>query len=293
MGLGCNFTTTYTRCTFSAAEAFRRIDDDIWASVASYLAPEDLLPVRLVSKEWRRITSGASIWEDKLTTLIIQYPALARLDQGAEESIFSWYGRCRGLLGDINVHAARHRRGEYPYLELYGKVEGSNFSPFGKVQFPVEWGFISELVNLLLTRDPVPADAFFDAAGFFDVLPGVQLDGSFRLIDKNIKKEMRAASAGNLKRLPTLLSNLYAPKVLVALSPAAAPSPQPTSPSPTCELRPAPLLCPAAASAGANRLRLRLQRVGLELRRAAEEVKQLRTENIHLRLKVEIGRAHV
>ena len=76
-------STTYTKASKTAAESVVDMEEDIWYIVASNLTDLQILPLRQVSKEWRRIWSTRDIWFDKLTTLVLQYPAMGQLEQGA------------------------------------------------------------------------------------------------------------------------------------------------------------------------------------------------------------------
>ena len=95
-----------------------------------------------------KLATADDIWFNKLTVLTLQYPALSNMDQGAGESAFVWYARCACAICSGKELAQRHVRGESPYLQLYGKVEGCSFTPYGEMRFPIEYGAIVELIAL-------------------------------------------------------------------------------------------------------------------------------------------------
>ena len=99
----------------------------IWG-IAPALEADDLLPLRLVSRELQAAVMHNDVWLNKLTMLSLQYPSLLQMDQGSGESAFSWYWRCLRAVGAGDDLARRHVSGEYPYLQLYGEVTGRTAS---------------------------------------------------------------------------------------------------------------------------------------------------------------------
>ena len=88
--------TAFTKATLSAAAAFGAITSDVWTSVvASQLEPADILQMLAVDKAWKALLKDDDLWLNKLTIIVMQYPALDNLDQGSDESAFQWFWRWR------------------------------------------------------------------------------------------------------------------------------------------------------------------------------------------------------
>ena len=75
----------------------------------------------------------------------MQFPTLGTLQNGADEPIFAWYGRCHLAVSHGRGMALAHKAGDLPYLKLYGTVNGTTFTPFAPLSFPIEQGVIAEL----------------------------------------------------------------------------------------------------------------------------------------------------
>ena len=130
-------------CVGSLA-ALESIPSDCWVyTVMPSLAAAEILPLHAVSTQWRGFVMTDDVWLDKLTTLSLQYPSLLHLEQAIDESVFAWFWRCMCAVGNGVDLARRHARGEYPYLQLYGTVNNSMFTPHAVMRFPVELGVIA------------------------------------------------------------------------------------------------------------------------------------------------------
>lgn len=142
-------TTAYVKITVALNASVEDLPQDVMVfGVAARLEATELLPLRAVSKVMNKLATADDIWFNKLTVLTLQYPALSNMDQGAGESVFAWYARCACAICSGKELAQRHVRGESPYLQLYGKVEGCSFTPYGEMRFPIEYGAIVELIAL-------------------------------------------------------------------------------------------------------------------------------------------------
>ena len=205
-------SSKFTMAHLCADAAFQAIPSDVWIySVAAYLEPNEILPIRGVSSDFRELMTHDDVWLNKLTVLTMQYPVLAELDQGCGETAFAWYSRCSLAVGSGRSLAKRHVAGGYPFLELYGKVEGHEFTPYTELRFPIEQGLIVELIALKARAGC--ADPAFDATLLFSNIPaGVVVDGSFRYIEKRVTEEKRKVSADDLRNLPEVLGKLYGPR---------------------------------------------------------------------------------
>eukprot|EP00966_Prymnesium_polylepis_P208339 4826291-Prymnesium_polylepis.2 len=210
---------SFRKVSLDAVAAFESIPTDAWVwGLAPALEPRELLALRALSNEWRAMITQDDVWMPKLTALALQYPALSHLDQASGESVFNWFWRCSRAVGAGDALALGHRRGEFPYLKLYGTVANNLFTPHAEMRFPVEQGVIAELIDLM-ARSGSCADPAFDAASIFVGTPqGIALDGTFRKIHSVIKRGTANAREGELRGLPDMLAKLYAPRA----APAAA-----------------------------------------------------------------------
>lgn len=205
--------SAYVKATVNAAAAFQAISNDMWtANIAPLLEPTDILQMIAVDHEWKKLMKDPDLWLNKLTVLTMQYPALEHMDQGSEEPAFSWFWRCYHAVGSGESLAARHYGGEHPFLLLHGSVDGTTFTPHSQLRFPIEYGVIVELMDLL-ARGGVAADPAMDATLLFTGAPaGVAIDGSFRRIHKQVLAERTKASRSDLRELPRVLCKVYAPR---------------------------------------------------------------------------------
>ena len=148
--------SAFTKTILGAAAAFEAIANDVWTqSVAAYLDPADILPMLAVDHAWRTLMKDSDLWLNKLTAVVMQYTALEHMDQGSGESAFDWFWRCSRAIGSSASLAERHRNEELPFLRLHGSVDGTCFTPYAELRFPVEYGVICELVALL-SRGELP-----------------------------------------------------------------------------------------------------------------------------------------
>ena len=214
---------TYPKPTLSASEVFDAISVDIWAGpIAEMLEDSEIVRLRAVSTYFRTIASSDDIWLNRLTLLSLRHPILADVEQGAGESAYSWYARCYAAATDGDVLARRHRDGDFPYLKLYGVVDGTSFTPYAELRFPIRQGFIAELITLkarAACRDP-PLDALL-------CFPGAPTssDAAFRLIAKKVHAARDSSRADDLRKLPDELAKLFAPKPRADAASVAAPAP--------------------------------------------------------------------
>ena len=204
---------SFRKVSLDAVAALTSIPTDVWVwGLAPALVPLELLTLRALSNEWRAVIGHDDVWLPKLTALALQYPALSHLEQASGESAFDWFWRCSRAVGAGDALALRHKRGEFPYLQLYGTVVNNLFTPHAEMRFPVEQGVIAELVDLM-ARSGKYADPAYDATGSFVGTPeGIALDGSFRKIHAMIKEKTWNVKEDNLKDLPEILAKLYAPR---------------------------------------------------------------------------------
>ena len=234
----------FTKVSKSAEEAWSTIPLDVWSDVASYLEPIDILSLGRASKEMHGVMMYGEIWLNKLTVLMLQYPVLSQLEQATGEIPYIWYKRCQSAVGGGQRHAARHFRGESPYLELHGSIDGTTFTPFhNRLQFPVENGVIVELIQLLHKKIPSPRDACVDALEYFNIPDGVELDGTFRNIVARIKKMRARATLDNLRQF-----GLRCWASVICRVPAVLESPAPPWPRLLPPLPPLPPLLPLRLS---------------------------------------------
>ena len=250
----------------------------IWG-IAPALEADDLLPLRLVSRELQAAVMHNDVWLNKLTMLSLQYPSLLQMDQGSGESAFSWYWRCLRAVGAGDDLARRHVSGEYPYLQLYGEVTGNSFTPYADMRFPIVRGAIVELIDLM-ARSGRFADPPMDAALLFSGTPvGVQVDSSFRRIHASIKEVRRNAhkQGTNMAMLSEMLAALYVPRPVAAAAGSSGDAPS------TAATIPVPAPNGLVIGNGAPKLHLRLRRMSAELTRANERIVQLEAENARLR----------
>ena len=118
----------YMKTALNAFAAFEAISKDVWTlGVAPHLEATDILPMLAVDKGWRVLMRDRDVWLNKLTVLVMQYPALENIDQGSYETAFDWYWRLRHAVGSSEALAQRHVRGELPFLRLHGTVVGTRF----------------------------------------------------------------------------------------------------------------------------------------------------------------------
>ena len=259
--------------TFNLGTALDAVPGEVWLYlVASHFEVAEILPLRAVSTAWRAMATHDDVWLNKLTVLSLQFPTLSQLDRAVGEAAFHWFSRCWCAICSGDALAERHRRREFPYLQLYGAVNGTTFTPFAPLCFPIQKGVIAELIELM-ARSTQYADPPHDASLRFDGLPpGVQIDSAFRVIFDAVKAERQASRPGKLRRLPEMLAEMYAPRGAALGDAGSSSSSEPlTSP-------------PSRPSAnGAPKLRLRLQRMSAELSRANECIAALQAENSRLR----------
>jgi hypothetical protein len=267
---------SFRKTSLNATAAFESISPDIWVwGVAPALEPADILALRVLNRNWLGWIAQDDVWLPKLTALSLQYPFLSMLDQAIGESVFAWFWRCVRSVGSGDALARRHRRGEYPYLKLYGTVENNSFNPFASMQFPIEWGVIVELIDIM-ARSGKYSDPAMDASILFEnAPPGVAVDGTFRYIHAAVKKTRGGLKGGlngdHLGDLPKQLGKLYIPRSAAAAEASSS------------ELEPATGPTDSIRSGGNPKLMLRLKRMNNELLRANERIAQLEAENARLR----------
>ena len=197
---------TWTTSTF---EAFQAIGSDVWIGpIVETFEEFDITRLRAVSKSFRIMMSDDDLWLDKLTMLSIRHPSLADVAKGDAESCYDWYGRCCSAADDECSLALRHKKGERPYLKLYGKIDGSTFTPYAPLGFPVPRGLIAELI--VFKAEHSCKDAPMDALEMFSGAPK-SADHAFRKISKKIFEVTRRALPTDLRSLPDDLAELYAP----------------------------------------------------------------------------------
>jgi hypothetical protein len=153
--------------------------------------PTDILAMRTVNRELCALMMDGDAWLNKLTVLVMQYPALVRSygpgHRGAGIRVVLALLACYRAIGSGELLAQRHFRGEFPFLLLHGTIHGARFTPFSELRFPVDYGVISELIDLLL-RGGAATNPAYDATLMFDgAPPGVAIDGSFRKIHKQVR----------------------------------------------------------------------------------------------------------
>ena len=263
--------------TFAALEAIPR---DAWIlNIASILEPMDVVQMRAVSQSWKLLMTDDEVWLNKITVLSFQYSGSLHVDQGGEESVFHWYSRCVRILRSGAALARRHFRGESPYLELYGVVGRSTFTPFAGLCFPIEYGTIVELIRLLSragSRDPA-----YDATLRFEGIPlGLSVDGMFRHILKVVHDASRNARESDLRHLPEVLRRVYSPQSDIQFASGGGVR---AGKRPVAESVPTGPTGPTVPEAGRARLKLRLKRMSNELMRAHARISELETENARLR----------
>jgi hypothetical protein len=124
-------TSAFVKAALGAAAAFDAIPDDTWTlTIAAQLEAAEILPMLAVGKQWHLLMRNGDLWLNKLTALVMQYPALESIDQGADEATFDWYWRCWRSIGSMQSIAERHYRGEFPFLRLHGTIDGTRFTPY-------------------------------------------------------------------------------------------------------------------------------------------------------------------
>ena len=270
--------TEYTKVTIAPNASLDVVPADVFSyGIAGALEANEIALLRVVSKALQVLSSSDEIWLNKLTVLALQVPAMSFMDQGDGESALAWYARCALSVGSCHDLAARHVRGEFPFLELYGKVEGSSFTPYSHLRFPIEQGAIVELIKLKARqgcRDP-PHDA---SLAFYNP-SGVAIDGTFRHIQKVVIAATRAVRGGNLKEVPTLLSKMYEPRARAESRDALISSCE----APATAAAAPPFSEGAAAGAAPKALSLRLKRMSTQLVRANARIAELEAEVAHLR----------
>ena len=179
--------TSQTKHGQSESKAFEEIGHDVWTgAIAEALEILEIVRLRAVSIVFKKMMSDDDLWLNRLTLLALRQPSLSDLEKGAQETAYAWYQRCCTAVDDGTALALRHKQGGFPYLELYGTVDGvdgTSFTAFAELRFPMPRGFIAELIALKgrsSCRDP-PYDALL-------CFPGAPLgcDWSFRLIFKEV-----------------------------------------------------------------------------------------------------------
>ena len=263
---------SFRKASLGSLAALETIPSDVWVyAVMPSLTAAEILPLRAVSTQWRGFVMTDDVWLNKLTMLSLQYPSLLHLEQATDESVFAWFWRCMSAVGTGLDLARRHARGDYPYLQLYGAVTGTSFTPYAEMRFQVELGVIAELIDIM-SRSGKFADPAFDATLVFQG-SGAQLDAQFRRFHSTVKEARRRTSKpAELERLADLLGKQYAPRAVVAAPSSSADAP------PTARTAPAP------RDADAPKLQLRLRRMSAELTRANERIAALEAENARLRV---------
>ena len=201
--------TSQTKHGRSESEAFEEIGHDVWTgAIAEALEILEIVRLRAVSIVFKKMMSDDDLWLNRLTLLALRQPSLSDLEKGAQETAYAWYQRCCTAVDDGTALALRHKQGVFPYLELYGTVDGTSFAPFAELRFPMPRGFIAELITLkgkAGCRDPP-----YDALLCFPSAP-LGCDWSFRLIFKEVKEATRTATAAHLRKLPEVLARPFAP----------------------------------------------------------------------------------
>ena len=132
-------------------EFFDIIPDELMTSnIIPILDAADLGRLRRVSKSFFKMMDDEGVWMERLTLLVLEHPVLSDLDKGVGESWSQWYARLLSVLADGSAMALKHKAGEYPFLSLYGTIDGATFTPFSSpLRFPVQRGFIAELIHFM------------------------------------------------------------------------------------------------------------------------------------------------
>ena len=173
------------------------------------------------------------VWMERLTLLVLEHPVLSDLDKGVGESWSQWYARLLSVLADGSAMALKHKAGEYPFLSLYGTIDGATFTPFSSpLRFPVPRGFIAELIHFMKSTgtfgDP-PKDA---ALLFMEAPPNI--DAAFRRIGTAVEKARRiscppSAPTYNLDKFASLLASTYVPDAQKSATDETSPGGAPQS----------------------------------------------------------------
>ena len=185
----------------------KALDDD---ALLAFMATAGVLRLRLLAEE---------IWLDKVTSLTLLYSGLAHLEQGADESPFAWYARCRRGVASGERMALAHARGEMPYLRMYGSFVDGIFTPSTPLRFPAPYGLIAEVVAYAARLGKL--DAAMDGALMFASRPP-NVDERFRAISRLVAtaKSHGVAAPSNLRRLIEILEKVYTPSRAMVDSPA-------------------------------------------------------------------------
>ena len=198
--------TKYPKVTWSAREAFNAITLDIWTGpIVEALTDRQIVRFRSVSKSFCSTLSDDDLWLGKLTLLATQYPQLADLAKGEQETVYAWHARCYAAVADGRALARRHLKQERPFLLMYGTVAGTTFTAHAPLRLPIEKGFIAELCALkacACSKDPA-----YDALLLFDGVPHTAHHG-FKLAWGKVKGYR--ANVNDLRDLPNILSERYA-----------------------------------------------------------------------------------
>ena len=241
--------------------AFEEIGGDVWTgAIAEALEIVGIVQLRAVSKSFHATMSDDDMWLDRLTLLSLSNRILADLDRDAEERAYAWYARCHAAVDYGNTLARHHKESGIAYLELYGVVNGTTFTPHAELRFPIPRGFISELVALKARagcRDP-PYDALL-------CFPGAPAgcDMTFRRVSKEVMAATSRATLSDLRDLPDVLARSFEPA-----APRDADSAQLPTSTPTRTL---------------DTLQRRLGHMSVALARADARIEALEAENAKLR----------
>jgi hypothetical protein len=258
------YSTVQTKLSLGAEEALEATAPDIWTlEIASELEGADLAALRACCTAFRTIFADEDMWLNKLTALTLEYPTLSALVNGEGEPAFAWYGRCYAAVAGGRGLALAHKAGEMPFLKLYGSFDESTFTPHTPLAFPIECGVLAELATLN-ARAGKGDPSGMDLLAYFTGAPST-LDSTMRLLVKNIKAATQRATSVDLRKLPDLLAERYAPP-----EQAVRRVDEPSAVEPTAVATPPPRAAPTASptARSADALRRRLGRMATELARA-------------------------
>ena len=138
--------TKVPKFSWSSGEADQEIPTEVWSTViVATLSLAEIVGMRAVSKAFCVHMTDDDLWMNKMTSLVLRYPVLMHVHQRMGERIYEWFARSYMRAADAVVLARRHKENLHPFLKLYGHVNGTTFTPFSDLQFPVPRGLIADL----------------------------------------------------------------------------------------------------------------------------------------------------
>ena len=155
-------------------DSIRELQCDALERVALECEPKALLAMRAVCKEWRALASTDYLWMQRLSALLVKYPAVPTVI--GSSSTIQMYFAARRLADFEDLRDSGYVAGAYPHLSRYGKVSASGlpeaaFAPTTGQKLVLqgaEYGTICEAVNLFAAHSQ---GKFLKAAQLFDGLP--------------------------------------------------------------------------------------------------------------------------